>query len=331
MMRKTVFVGLLMMGVQASAQSTSQASVARVEAELTRRGNALESERQRFNTRCGKVEADDAGRNRECGSRRAELMARIAAHDADVAAVGQWKEKIQNIERDLLSAENRMRQTRSGIEAFRDRIPDFMSSLEEWTKLPQDAREQALNNAKEAALASFLGVLARRSQVATQLAERDIDRIATSYKRKTEGAAFGKIVAWQDGLYRNLRAAKTEGAVVTAVETSNVQRKGLSELHAQENGQLLSQLLLTIELVNIHTVKNPAVGLLIADGQLVVADAYAWVGGFIAQRRVDQLLDLGTVNLESLKSLQSRYERDVRLHNDTRQKLTDTLAQSPLK
>ena len=65
-------------------------------------------------------------------------------------------------------------------------------------------------------------------------------------------------------------------------------------------------LLKTLGMLNSATARNPHIGLLIADGELVIADVYLGAVKVVAHQRVNQILEVETGELKGLRRCTGR-------------------------
>ncbi|MBI3079360.1 MAG: hypothetical protein HYY85_20610 [Deltaproteobacteria bacterium] len=279
--------------------------------ELERERLSIERERRSLNAECSRVPADDEARVQECRARQQRVLSRMRNYQRAAAEFKNRKERLEKIDAELVVVGQRIERTRREIERYSARLKDYQASLEEWAKLPLDARDKARHAAKEAAATVLLEKLAQRKEQAVALNEDALARVPTSYWQHLRELPFTELVRRQKTLYDSVRSAKTEADVIAALSVFKDGVAALPAVPPREREEALTVILKVIGAVNSTAIRNPAIGLLIADGELVIADLYAWMGGLEARRRINELLNLGDDHLKAIAALTTQYKSDI--------------------
>ena len=227
------------------------------------------------------------------------------------------------IQTKLSMIDQRIPNTRSQIEKYAERLKDFQESLDEWSALPSEARKKALEAAKETLATALLEGLTSRKEKAIELNEDALHNIKNLLRKRVQ----------IDDLYaqvltdREIDMLKTDRDILGLL---NVVKDGLGatgKMPIKDREAAATVLLKTIGIVNTATHGQPEIGLLIADGELAIADVYAWKAGVEARARIEQLLQLSDQRLVALKSLTNLYKVDI----DNRNALRDLAGRIDLK
>lgn len=217
---------------------------------------------------------------------------------------------LSEIDSELSAVNKRIERTRTELERFSDQVRGYRAALDEWTHLPLDAREKARLAAKDT-VATVL--LVRLQTKAAEVLARDAKLKLSSNRfwERLDGARFPEIVRAQKEFWDRIHVAKTDREIAAALMIFKDTLGVLTVLEGKDREEALTFVLRSISLLNDLTFSNPGVSLLISGGELLVADAYAYVGGALARKRVEQLLTLSEHRLLGLKALTDQYKADI--------------------
>ncbi|HUR38991.1 MAG TPA: hypothetical protein VM222_05835 [Planctomycetota bacterium] len=223
----------------------------------------------------------------------------------------------QVLQAELEATTKRIESTKAQIQKAGARLRGYPEAIEEWSAMNDKAVEEAHHAAAEAAATVVLEKLSVDNDA---LIEKDVDvltRVAKSYRSILSARAAAPIV-WDNlgRLERNKDLLELAKATKDALFATGQIHEGL------DREKTLSVLLKTLGMLNSATVRDPRIGLLIADGELVIADVYLGAVKVVAHQRVNQILEVETSELKGLTSLTALYRADI----DRRNRLRATLA-----
>jgi hypothetical protein len=242
-----------------------------------------------------------------------EIDARIAKTKAEL----RGPELTQALQAELDATTKRLEATKALILKSNARLQGYPEAIEEWSKMSDKAVEEAHHAAVEAAATLALEKLSVDNE---KLIEADVDvltRVATFYRSIPDMRNIAPIV-WDNlsRLERNKDILELAKATKDALFAGKAIHEGL------DYEKTCSVLLKTLGMLNSATVRDPRIGLLIADGELVIADVYLGAVKVVAHQRVNQILEVETGELKGLTSLTALYRADI----DRRNRLRATLA-----
>lgn len=270
---------------------------------LDKEQNALEIEKDVFNTECGIVSSHDHAKLQQCTQRRQKLLTRIAKYKHDLAAFEARKGELEWIAAKLEKLDKRIEATKKRIAMHGGQLEDYGAALEEWAQLAVEARTKARHAAAEALAAVLLDGLAHRTDRKIEITE---DALAGLKKWRPENVQIAEL---HRNLVKKLQSATDVSALLAALSTMKDSFLAVTELKTRE--EALNLVLRLISVVNSAVVVNPGISLLAADGELAVATIYGWKAGSIARERIEQLVAISEQELLALQRLTSLYKADV--------------------
>lgn len=224
---------------------------------------------------------------------------------------------VKEIDAELVLVDERIARTRHALERYSTRLEGYRESFEEWTRLPVDARKRARLAAKDTVATVLLQNLAQKNAEALSREAR-LQLSSNRFWGKLEGATLPQIAQAQKDFWQRIEVARTDADVIAALTMFKDSVNLADALPPGDREEALTAILRGIGVVNSATVRNPVIALLISGGELVIADAYAYAGGAIAHRRVEQLLRVSEGELKGLKALTERYRADIDKRSELR-------------
>jgi vacuolar-type H+-ATPase subunit I/STV1 len=213
------------------------------------------------------------------------------------------------IDAELDTINNRIAKTRSELEKLAPQLQGLQASIDEWMDLANDARDKARETAQETVATVLLEKLAMRNEAATKLDEESLTRInAILRKRVFMNDLYAQVLTTE-----KLASLKTDLDVINLLKGVQTSLALGSAIESKEREEVMKAVLEGIGIVN----KDPAISLLIADGELTIDAAYGWLAHKEARDRVNQLLSLGEEQFRAVKGLTTLYKKDI----DNRKKL----------
>jgi hypothetical protein len=268
---------------------------------LTGMKDSLNSRIEQFKTKCGNVPEDKIQLVNECEREQAELNGAKANYYQDADAYEHDLAAAVSAELNIIAS--RVTKTRKELERVSSQLSGFQAAVEEWTNLAGDAR----NNARKAALESVASVLLERlsisNEMETQLDEESLKRINVLLRNRV----------FMDDLYAQVLTAEKIQSLKTELDFINLLKRidgtmALAEaMESKERVEVLKVILKGIETVD----KDPAVALLITDGEITIDAAYGWLANREAKDRINQLLNLNEDQFKAVKILTALYKRDI--------------------
>jgi hypothetical protein len=265
---------------------------------LGRRYLALEEEKRQLKADGTGVEKGSP-KEQSLLQRKQAILARMATYKVDLEAYEADK-----------ALELKIAATRKAIEHVAGRLEEYQASLDEWTELAQDARSKAREAAKKAAATVLLVKLESRVEARqakeVPLREDALARIRGLMDRKVLGEPhYSSLPGLRDRTVEKLASLRSDADAVALLKLVKGGLDSIPEGLGRE--ELFSALLGLIGLVS----RDPAIELLIADGELAIADVYLRKAVGKAAERIDQLVDLGDAQLRELKSLSDLYKEEL--------------------
>ena len=214
---------------------------------------------------------------------------------------------------ELEESVRRLEAAREKIKTSTVRLKGYPEAIEEWSALTDKAAEEARHAAWDAALTVLLERGAMKNEAAIEADLAILNRISKEYRSVFAGKAVAPVVA------ENLAHLENWKQFWTLAGASKDAAFALHDLHDRE--KVLSVILRTIAMANQATFRDPRISLLIADGELVIANIYLVAAKATAHARVNQILDVEAGELKGLTSLTRHYKADIDRKNRLRAKI----------
>lgn len=278
-------------------------------AALQREYDAIDGEKKTFNDECAVVSSLDQAKLGSCSTRDGLLRERMAKYRRALASFKKRKEEIEFMQGEMASVDARLAQTRQAITRFEESLPGFQESLEEWTRLDEEAKEEARRVSGDSAVELVLEMLAPHFEATAEAAHRaQVNLASWRYQRQLTEAerSSPELSALWRALDEQINQAHDRAAVVGAVTAF---QHGAAAL--RDHDERAHVLLRVVGMVNAVWVRNPGLGLLLLDGEPILTDVYAGTTRIAAAKRVEQLAQLSEDQLRGLRSLTELYVRDV--------------------
>ncbi len=254
-----------------------------------------------LNTDCSHVQASDTTWMQECKKRQQELMRRIKDYESDLKT---YKEhRAAAIDAELSELDRRISATKRAIQKFASGLKGYQDSLDEWTRLPLEARTNAHRAALDTCATVFLEKLAVKKEKAIELKQDELKNIERLLRERVRiDDLYNKAV-----IHDELQSLKTDASVLQLLSRIKDGVGAIPSGDAEKREAELSAVLKVIAIVN----RDPKIRLLTSDGELVIADVYAYWSAAVARERIDQLLSLGDQQLSGLSALITAYKSDI--------------------
>lgn len=267
-----------------------------------------------------KAEGDGVVQDADAYHERVRALKSRSAIDARIAKAKEelrGSELAKALRAELEATTKRIEATKAQILSSGARLEGYPAAIEAWSSMTEKAQREAQHAAAEAVSTVLLERLALNNE---KLIEKDVDlltRVAKSY-RSVLSARLAAPRVWDSlgRLQTNRDILALVGATKDVVFAGGQLHQGL------DREQTISVLLKTLGMLNSVTLRDPRIALLIADGELVVADLYLGAVQVVACKRVNQILEVETAELKGLTSLTALYRADI----DRRNRLRATLA-----
>jgi molecular chaperone GrpE (heat shock protein) len=261
---------------------------------------ALNSQIDQFTAKCSSVPEGSALEN-ECAQEQSKLQVAKAKYKKD--ADTYERELVVAIDIELQAISNRIPKTRSELEKLTLQLQGFQASVDEWTNLAADARDKARQTAMENTATVLLDMLAYRNEAQTKLDEESLKRINAILRKRV----------FMDDLYAQVLTTERLDSLETDADVLNLVKRVKaalvlgSAIESKDREEALKSVLKGIEIAG----KNPAITLLIADGEITIDAACGWLADNEAIDRVNQLLSLGEAQFDAVKVLTALYKKDI--------------------
>jgi hypothetical protein len=149
----------------------------------------------------------------------------------------------------------------------------------------------------------LLDMLAYRNEAQTKLDEESLKRINAILRKRV----------FMDDLYAQVLTTERLDSLETDADVLNLVKRVKaalvlgSAIESKDREEALKSVLKGIEIAG----KNPAITLLIADGEITIDAACGWLADNEAIDRVNQLLSLGEAQFDAVKVLTALYKKDI--------------------
>lgn len=286
----------------------SPATYAKLSAEkasLDRQQEALQNEKIRFNADCARVASDDAAKINECRQRQEKFLVALQQYNSKLDAYSLARSNA--VVSQLTTLDARISRTRIAIRQYSEQLKNFQAELDEWTQLPLKAREEAVETARETSVSVLVDAMVVRQEEQISVAEDDLKLVNRLLLQRSLLNDLRDQVMIQQRI-NNIRTYRDVLEVVGMVREAMA---ATSELKKEDREAIGKALLHIIAAANNATIHQPGINILISDGELAIADTYAWKAGVESRSRVEQLLTLSDQMLKGLKAETNLYKKDI--------------------
>ena len=212
---------------------------------------------------------------------------------------------IRNTDERIAEVEAKAKRDRTAIEQWRNDLPDYMSSLDEWIKMDEHARHETRERAAEGTVTAFIGMLRLGALSKTETNQTRLDALWKSFgESPLTSARFHEIVRQQHNTVATIRRWEKFHEYLEQMEhlwhivnTTNDVQKG-EYLHA------------LVPLLSLG-LNDPRAVTLAAELDFTASALVGNLKAWTARARVDQLWRLGNERLTAMASLSKTYRGNI--------------------
>lgn len=230
---------------------------------------------------------------------QSEIDARIATLELTL----KGPELAKALQKELDESSRRIDASRAAIQAAAVRLQGYPESIDEWSALTDQAAREAHHVAADAVATVLLEKMAIRNEEAIELDLDVLNRISKAYRSLFAGKAAAPIVA------ENLAHLENKKQVLMLATSAKAFAHAAPKV--QDRQETWTVLLKTIDMLNQATIRDPRISLLIADGELIIADSYLIAAKATAHARVNQILEVEAAELKGLTSLTRLHRAEI--------------------